>query len=516
MAKLQSVNPATLKISGEVDTTDPSELPGIIRDCRSVQNIWVSMSKKERLACMDRILDLIIERSEEIAGTIHADTGKPRSECFSTEILTIVGMTKYARSLLKNFRFREKVKQGPMSMMCAIMGRRSYIEYQPYGVIAVISSYNFPIAIPFTEAIMAVAAGNGVIIKPSSDTPLCGDLMQRLFKDAGFPKGLVRTVSGPGLGSAITSSDVDKIAFTGGTDTGIEVMKSAAEKLVPVILELGGKDAMVVLDDADIARAARGAVWASFVNSGQVCVSIKRIYVQRKVYDSFLELYVNRVKGLKQGNGWSDPDISIGPMINARELDRMTQICKDIESQGGRFILGGKVNDSLEGYFFEPTIVTDLPTDAPIVSQEIFGPIVCVFPFDTEEDAIRLANDNPFALAGSVWTSDLRRGERIASRMRSGTIDINNAVYTYGLPATPWGGKGMSGIGTTHALEGFRQMMCPHHIHIDKGKSKRDPWWMPYNKDDSELIEDLGGAFFAGKGGMISCARRFLKSRKKE
>lgn len=516
MAKMQSINPATLKVSGEIETVDPKELPGIIDECRAAQSIWHSMPKKDRLSCMDRLLNLIVERSEEIAGTIHADTGKPRGECHSTEVLTIIGMTKYARSLLKKFRFRERVDQGPMAFMCAFMGRKSFIEYQPYGVIAVISSYNFPIAIPFTETVMAIAAGNGVVIKPSSDTPLCGDLMQRLFEDAGFPKGLVRSVSGPGLGTAITSSNVDKIAFTGGTDTGIEVMKSAAERLVPVILELGGKDAMVVMDDADITRAANGATWASFVNSGQVCVSIKRIYVQRNVYDRFLDSYIARVKNLKQGNGWDDPNVSVGPMINERELNRMTQICKDIESQGGRFVLGGKVNNTLEGYFFEPTVVVDLPKDSPIVSEEIFGPIVCVFPFDTEEEAIRLANDNPFALGGSVWTSDLKRGERMASRMRSGTVDVNNAVYTYGLPATPWGGRGMSGIGTTHALEGFRQMMCPHHIHVDKGKSRRDPWWMPYNRDDSELIEDLGVAFFAGKGGMLSCARRFLKTRRKD
>ena len=514
MAKLQSVNPSTLEISGEVDTVSPAEIPGILSDCRAAQDIWVSYTKKEKLRAMDKLLDLIIERSDTIAGTIHADTGKPRSECYSTEILTAVGMTKYARSLVKDFRFREKLRQGPMTMMCTIMGRKSYIEYQPYGVIAVISSYNFPIAIPFTETVMAVAAGNGVVIKPSSDTPLCGELIQTLFEDAGFPKGLVRTVSGPGLGTALTTSDVDKIAFTGGTDTGIEVMRSAANRLVPVILELGGKDAMIVMEDADIERAATGATWASFVNSGQVCVSIKRIYVQRNVYDMFLERYVSKVNSLKQGDGWKDPDVSVGPMINKRELDRMTQICNDIESQGGKFVLGGKVNTDLDGYFFKPTVVTDLPTDAPIVSQEIFGPIVCVFPFDTDEEAIELANDNPFALAGSVWTRDLERGRRVASKLRSGTIDVNNAVYTYGLPATPWGGRGMSGIGTTHALEGFKQMMCPHHVHIDGGRWKRDPWWMPYNRKDTDLIEDLGGAFFAGKGGMISCARRFLRTRK--
>ncbi|MDY5872197.1 MAG: aldehyde dehydrogenase family protein [Candidatus Methanomethylophilaceae archaeon] len=516
MSRLQSVNPADLSISGDVEIVDPSEIPGIVEGCRSAQMIWKALPKRRKADLMDSLLDLISDRSDEIAATVHKDTGKPRSECYSTEILTAMATTRYAKDLIRKFRFREKVDQGPMSLMCRFMGRRSYIEYQPYGVIAVISSYNFPIAIPFTETVMAVAAGNAVLIKPSSDTPLCGELIQRLFEDAGFPKGLVRTVSGPGLGSAITSSDVDKIAFTGGTDTGMEVMRSASSKLIPVILELGGKDAMIVMDDADISRAVNGAAWACFVNSGQVCVSVKRIYIQRSVYDRFRDMFVNKVRSLKQGNGWSDDEVSVGPMINGRELERMSSICDRIREQGGRIVLGGRVNPDLEGYYFEPTVVTDLPTDAPVVSEEIFGPIVCLFPFDTEDEAIGLANDNPFALGGSVWTSDLERGGRMASMMRSGTVDVNNALYTYGLPATPWGGRGMSGIGTTHAVEGFRQMMCPHHVHIDKGRSRRDPWWMPYSKEDTDLLKDIGGAFFAGRGGILSCARRFLSTRKRE
>ena len=515
MAKLTSVNPATLEVSGEVETTDPSEMESIVRQSRDVQREWDGYPRKRKLACLKALRMTMIEQADRIALTVHSDTGKPKGECYSTEILSSVAMVKYCEQILKRFKFVRRVKQGPMSLMCGFMRRRSYIEYKPYGVIGVISPYNFPLALPFTEIVTAVAAGNSVVLKPSSDTPLTGHLIQELFEESGFPKGLVRTVSGPGIGSAITASSVDKIVFTGGTETGRTVMSDASEKLIPVILELGGKDAMVVMDDADIDRCADCATWASFVNSGQVCVSVKRIYVQKRVYEKFLERFVSNVKELKQGNGWDDPDVSVGPMINARELERMESICSEILEQGGRILTGGKRNPELDGYFFEPTVVADLPHSAPIVGKEVFGPIVCVFPFDTVEEGIELANDSGFALAGSVWTSDLEKGRRMASKMRSGTVDVNNAVYTYGLPATPWGGRGLSGIGTTHSEEGFRQLLHPHHVHIDRGNHRRDPWWMPYNDDDSKLLQDLPGSFFGGKRGMLSCVRRFMRSRER-
>ncbi len=514
MSTLKSINPATLEISGEVEITAKENVPEIVSNCRKAQIEWISMDKKDRIALMKKLRNILDKESELIAETVHKDTGKPKSECYSTEVLSCLGMAAYSEQLLRKFKFRQKVDQGPMGLMCLFMGRKSYIEYQPYGVIGVISSYNFPMAIPFTEIVMAVSAGNGVILKPSSDTPLCGELIENLFEKAGFPKNLVKTISGPGLGTALTTSNVDKIVFTGGTDTGIEVMKSAAESLKPVVLELGGKDAMIVCSDADVERAADGAIWASFVNSGQVCVSIKRIYVHSSVYDEFLKLYAEKVNSLKQGDGWNNSDVSVGPMINQKELERMESICEDILAQGGNIIVGGERNSDLNGYFFKPTVVTNLPYDAPIVSTEIFGPIVCVFSFEDEGDAIGMANNNPFALGGSIWTRDLKKGEKIASKLRSGTIDVNNAVYTYGLPATPWGGRGLSGIGTTHSEEGFKQLMHPHHIHVDKGNSRRDPWWMPYNDFDTDLVKDIGRSFFGDGKGMISTVRRFLKSRK--
>ena len=515
MTTLDSVNPADLSVTPGPEAVLPDELPGIIDDMRKTQASWAETSPKERRTLMRTLRLHIADQGERIAETVYRDTGKPRCECFSTEIMSSTAMAKYCEQLLKDFRFREKVKQGPMSLMCNFLGRKSYIEYVPYGVVAIISSYNFPLAIPFTEALMAVSAGNAVLIKPSSDTPLTGQLIQDLFEEAGFPKGLVRAVSGRGLGSAVASSDVDKIVFTGGTETGREVMRTAADRMVPAVLELGGKDAMVVLEDADLERATDCAVWSSFVNSGQVCVSTKRILLQEDIADRFTELFVSKVRKLKQGDGWNDPDVSVGPMINERQLNLMEDICTRIRDEGGEFLTGGGRRTDLRGYYFEPTVVKGLPKDSPLTDTEMFGPITCIYTFKDDDEAVRDANRCAFALGGSVWTSDIARGERVASMMRPGTVDVNNAVYTYGLPATPWGGRGMSGIGTTHAEEGFRQLMHPHHVHVDRCRFDRDGWWMPNRRGSSELMGDVNQAFFGSGKGKVSALRRFMDAMKR-
>ncbi len=516
MTRLVSVNPADLTETEGPEATVPGDVPGIVESIRNVQSRWCTVPPGERIKMVRNLRMLLSDRADEIALTIHRDTGKPRCECYSTEILSCTAMAKYCESLLGRFRFTERVDQGPMSLMCSMLGRRSYIEHVPYGVIAIISSYNFPLAIPFTEALMAVSAGNGVIIKPSSDTPLTGALMERLFAEAGFPEGLVRVVNGRGVGSAITSAGADKIVFTGGTDTGSNVMSAASSTVTPVILELGGKDAFVVLNDADLERATDCALWSSFVNSGQVCVSTKRIYLQEGIADRFREMFVAKVEGLRQGNGWDDEEVSVGPMINETELHRMEELCDMIVKEGGRFLTGGRRNDALQGYYFRPTVVDGLPKDSGITDVEMFGPIVSLYTFRDDEEAVALANGCCFALGGSVWSNDIARARRLASRMHAGTVDVNNSTYTFGLPATPWGGRHLSGIGTTHAEEGFRQMMHPHHVHVDTCRFKRDAWWMPYRKGSSDAMKGLNEAFFGRGKGKVSAIRSFLRMTKRE
>jgi|LSQX01.2.fsa_nt_gb acyl-CoA reductase-like NAD-dependent aldehyde dehydrogenase len=514
MTVLTSVNPATLKESGSVETTDPADIPRIIGRSRAAQERWARVPPKERAALLKKLRMLMTREADRVAETVHKDTGKPRAECYNTELLTSVVSAAYHEGLVRKFRFREKVDQGPMSLMMGVMRRKSYVEYLPLGVVAVISPFNFPLAIPFTQTAAAVAAGNSVILKPSSETPLTGQLISDLFTEAGFPEDLVIVIHGPGTSRELAASPgIDRIVFTGSTETGRDVMRSAAKNLTPVTLELGGKDAMIVFDDADLERAADCAVWASFVNSGQVCVGVRRIYVQEGSFDRFLALMKDKTSELRQGNGWDDTGVSVGPMINGEAVSKMESVCAGMISEGGTIITGGKRNPDLEGMFFEPTIVVGVPEDAGSVKEEIFGPVVSLFPFSDEEEAVRLADCTDFALAGSVWTSDLEKGRRVASDLRSGTIVVNNAIYTYGLPATPWGGSGESGFGITHSEEGFRQMMRMHHVHVDKGSGK-DAWWMPYSEEGTKLQKNIVTSFFGDGKGRIGTIRGFLSSRK--
>jgi len=506
---LVSFSPITLEKVGSVDVTSCEDVFRIVSECRSAQRVWETVGVRERTELLKRLRETIIERAEEIARTVHLETGKPRVDAFNTEVMSSAAAVKeYERMILK-FKFVEKVDQGSMRLFTKFLKRRSYIRYRPLGVIGIISPYNFPFSIPFIEVVASVAAGNGVVLKPSSETPLSGELIGKLFKDSGFPENLVRVIHGPGVGSQLSKADVDKIIFTGSTDTGKEIMKNASERLVPVTLELGGKDAMIVLDDADLERTVKGAVWGSFVNAGQVCVGVKRIFIHSSVYEEFKERFVDLTGSLKIGDGWSDPSVSVGPMINQCELERMEFICRNTVEQGGVILTGGKRPDGLKGYFFEPTVIEGLDHSSDIVSNEIFGPVVTLFKFsDVESIAVTVA-DCSYALGGSVWSRDVEKAMGIAYDLRSGTVDVNNTSYTFGLPATPWGGRGMSGFGTTHGTIGFKELMFPHHIHVDKGKY-HDPWWMPYDREKAEAQKDMIDPFFGSGKGKVRVLRKLF------
>ena len=507
--ELVSFSPITLEEVGSVDTTPCGDVSRIVDECRSAQRIWENVSVKERTDLLRKLRETLIGRSEEIARTVHLETGKPRADAFNTEVMSSAAAVKEYERIVTRFKFTQKVDQGSMKLFTKFLKRRSYIKYRPLGVIGIISPYNFPFSIPFIEVVASVAAGNGVVLKPSSETPLSGELIGTLFKDSGFPEGLVKVIHGPGVGSQLSRADVDKIIFTGSTCTGKEIMKNASERLVPVTLELGGKDAMIVLDDADLERTVKGAVWGSFVNAGQVCVGVKRIFVHASIYKKFRERFIELVSSLKVGDGWDDPSVSVGPMINQCELEHMECICRNATEEGGRILTGGKRPEGLKGHFFEPTIIEGLSHSSDIVSNEIFGPIVTLFEFSDVSSIAETAADCFYALGGSVWSKDIEKAMDIAYELRSGTVDVNNTSYTFGLPATPWGGRGMSGFGTTHGMIGFEDLMFPHHVHVDKGKY-HDPWWMPYNEEKAEVQKEMTDSFFGTGKGKVRVLRKLF------
>ncbi len=497
---LPSFSPISGEEMGNVPIHDAGSLEHVIRSCRRAQNEWVSTSRKRKVTMLTRLLQLMTDRSEEICATVSKETGKPLAEAMSNDLMASLGAVDYCMGWLKRHPDSLQIHQGGLETMMRYLGRKSYVSYRPLGVVGVIAPFNFPLAIPFSQTVMAVACGNGVVIKPSAHTPLSGQLVEELFQQAGFPEGLVKAVSGPGTGRALAASDVDRVVFTGSSEVGRKVMESAAQRLTPVTLELGGKDPMIVLEDADIERAASGALWGAFVNSGQVCVAVKRILLHKDVYSHFLDLLLHKMESLRQGDGLEDPSVSVGAMIDEDSVGEMEDQVRRAVEQGGRVLAGGSRPEGMEGSFFMPTVVADLPPGSDLWKEETFGPVVVVAPFEGDVDAVKLANDSPFALSASVWTKDLERGKRVASALRAGTVVVNNVLYTYGLPATPWGGRDESGFGRTHGQWGMMELMEPHHVHVDNGKFPRDLWWSPYDEETLEHNRAMMDALYREKG----------------
>jgi succinate-semialdehyde dehydrogenase/glutarate-semialdehyde dehydrogenase len=338
--------------------------------------------------------------------------------------------------------------------------------------------------------------------------------MKEMMVEAGLPSELVQVAVGSGseVGEALVTSKVDRLMFTGHSDVGRRIMSLASQRLTPITLELGGKDAFIVLKDADLRRAAKAACWGSFVNSGQTCVAVKRIYVDKGVVKKFTALLLDDVSSLKQGYDLEDHTISVGSLISETAVKDMERQLSRAVEQGAKVLTGGKRTAGLKGYFFEPTVLGEVSQDLDIVRQETFGPIVSILTFHDEEEAVRLANDSAFALNGSVWTADLEKGKSMAMKLRSGTITVNNVAYTYGLGATPWGGRGESGFGRTHGDMGFEELLEKQHVHLDKGKFSSEIWWPPYSEESMEAMQDFTGLAFNGERDRL--LQRLLKARR--
>lgn len=514
---LHSYNPATLEEVGYVETVTVDDLPGIIERSRSVQKEWAKVSPKDRAALFKRLMQVISDDAEDIAYLAGLETGKPKTEALNTETLVSIAFAKYCEKWLKRFKFEKKVPMEPMSLIMRFLGKRSVSVYRPAGIVLVISPYNYPFCIPFTETAAAVAAGNSVILKPSPDTPLCAELMMKEFEKAGFPKGLVQCINGDGVAEALTASDsVQRIQFTGSTRTGKIIMDSASKNLIPVTLELGGCDPFIVLRDADMERALRSAVWGAFCNAGQVCVGVQRILVQRELYDVFVERFVKMTQEIRIGFDWDDPEISMGPVINENMMNKVLDQIDDCVKAGGRILCGGKRAEGLKGWFIEPTVMTGIPVDSLIYNEEIFGPFVSITPFDSDDEAIAIANSSPYALGGSVWSKDLGHARAVADGIDSEIITLNNVLYLYGVPSAPWGGKKGSGFGKSHGEEGFLALMDVQHINYDKGMFSRELWNMPYTEESSEAMEEMPKALFTQRSKMFGFFGRALRLYRKK
>jgi succinate-semialdehyde dehydrogenase/glutarate-semialdehyde dehydrogenase len=491
-----SFDPSTGEEVGRVPLRSAEEVAGAVARARGAQKDWAARSFRERSDVVMRARAIVLEELDEIAALISRESGKPSAEALSMEIVpTLDLMQFFARKSEKLLR-PEKIDIG----LYRFMGRSSSIEYRPLGVVGIISPWNFPWAIPLGEVVMALMAGNTVVLKPSELTPFVALKIGDVFARAHLPEGALEIVTGDGsTGAALADAGVDKIMFTGSVATGRRVAEAAARKLIPVVLELGGKDPMIVFEDADLGAASEAAVWGAFANSGQACASIERCYVHESVADDFTSRVVERVKSLSQSIG-SVEGVDVGAMSSERQLLTVEEHVRDAIVRGACALTGGSRTKGVPegGAFHEPTVLANVNHEMTVMRDETFGPVLPLMTFKTEEEAVRLANDSQFGLTASVWTRNLARGRRVASRIEAGTVMVNEVLYTHGIAQTPWGGVKQSGLGRTHGRLGLLEMVAPVHIHVNRLTLVHDVWWFNYTPNAASLFRSLARRFATG------------------
>ena len=494
-------------VLGSVTATHPADVSELVRLAAIAQPSWAALGVAGRLRVVARARALLLERMDEVAGIIAAETGKTIVEALPMEIAPMVDTCRWLEG--NAARHLRPVDAGTPQLILA--GRRHGIRLEPYGVVGVISPWNFPMAVASGALLFNLVAGNAVVWKPSSSVPLVGEAIRRLLADAGLPDDILTVVQGGSdVGEAlVTARGIEKIFFTGSEAVGRHVMELAANAPGhprPVVLELGGKDAMLVLWDADLVRAASGAAWAGFGHSGQTCGAARRIYVDARVADRFTSLLVDRARRIVPGDPM-DPTSQMGAMANATTRDMVSELVRDAIDRGAMLLAGGP--DATLGPDAGPeavghlpaTVLAEVPADARLWHEELFGPVLVVVRFTTEDEAVRRANDSPFGLSASVWSRDISRAEALAERLDVGTVLVNDHLTGAGIGQVGWAGRKASGFGVMRSRFGLWECVQVKTIGVDRGIY--DPaWWHPY---DEELLDGFRAALRALYGdGLVS------------
>lgn len=482
-------NPATGERLGAIPNTPLEQIPAIFAKARAAQLIWQAKSFSERREHLLRMREYIVQNADEIARIVSEGNGKTRQDALVTEVIPCTlacgWYGKHAERVLKAER-RE-------ASSIIWLGKRSEIRHEPLGVVGVISPWNYPLSIPFGEIVMGLMAGNAVLLKVAAATPLVGKVIEDIVAAGQLPDGLFHHLVGSGgeMSTAMFANGISKLFFTGSVPAGKLLMAQAAETLTPLSLELGGKDPMVVLADADLERAANGAAWGGFQNAGQSCGGVERIYVHRSVFDEFVNLLAAKTRALRHGVPDAACSVDIGSMTTAKQRQTVErQVAQALEA-GAKIVAESRRVGEGQGEFHAATLMTGVNHQMSLMRDETFGPVLPVMPFDTEDEAVALANDCSMALTASVWTRDLAAGKRVAARLDGGVVAINDHLYTHGMSDLPWGGPKESGIGRTHGPEGLLEMTRPKVVNWDWLRAKRNLWWYP---QDAETYAALRSA----------------------
>jgi acyl-CoA reductase-like NAD-dependent aldehyde dehydrogenase len=487
MATIAVENPATGETIREVPETTPAELGALVARARSAQPGWEALGYEGRGRILKRAQKWLIEHADEVADTIVAETGKTREDAMLVEVAYGANALGFWPRKAPKWLADERVRTGNPF----VLGRKMVVRYRPVGVVGVIGPWNYPLVNSVGDAIPALAAGNAVVVKPSEVTPLTSLAFERGLHECGLPEGVFQVAVGTGETGAALIDEVDMVMFTGSTRTGRKVMERAARTLTPVSLELGGKDPMIVLADADLERAANAAVHYSMQNAGQSCTSTERVYVEEPIYDEFVGLVEGRVRGLRQGVPGGPGSTDLGAVISPPQSDIVERHVKDAVEHGARVVVGGGRRDE-DGHYFEPTLLLDVDHTMACMREETFGPTLPIMKVSDAEEAVRMANDSQYGLQASVWTTDARKGERIARRIEAGAVTVNDAQVNYVALELPMGGWKESGLGTRHGADGIRKYTKKQTLLVTSfAPLKKDLHMMPYTSRRTRLVARL-------------------------
>ncbi len=467
-------SPATLESVGEISVDRACEVARALEIARSVQGGWAALSFEQRAAYLRRALQLLVASQDEFVEVIRRETGKSHQEALMMEVFASCDALAYWAKRAKRI-LRERRRR--MHLLSPLKYLR--IRYRPLGVVGIITPWNGPFVLSLVPTVQALMAGNAVILKPSEVTPYSGKLVGDLFERAGLPYGVLQVLLGDGeTGAALVEAGVDKIAFTGSVATGRKIGESCGRRLIPCTLELGGKDPFIVCADANLERAAGGAVFGSFLNSGQICMSAERFYVVEEVADEFIRLVVEKVGALRQSVG---EDCDVGPLFCPQQLAIVERQVQDARSKGASVLIGGQRNPQLAGLYYEPTVVTGVTHDMALMREETFGPVIPIMRVADDEEALRMANDSDYGLTSSIWSRDRRRALSRAAEIEAGSVNINDSGMTYGAPEAPFGGIKNSGVGRVNGDEGLRGYCYSQPVIVDRLGRDREQIWYPFS-----------------------------------
>jgi acyl-CoA reductase-like NAD-dependent aldehyde dehydrogenase len=485
--RILSTNPATLESVGEAHLASSELCREAVHAAQKAFPLWRDLAAREKERIFARAKRALLRRSDEIARLVTLEKGSPLAESVAVDVLASLEVLDYhSRHLARSLRPRASKPHVPL-----LAGKRGAFHFHPLGPTLIISPWNFPFLIPISDVVSALTAGNTVVLRPSTTTPLCALMIGEIFLEAGLPAGVLNVVVCR-TGQAeemLTNPDVRTVMFTGSVPVGKRIMELASRNLTHVVLELGGKDPMIVLKDADLDRASRGAVWSALMNTGQSCASVERVYVAKEIEAEFTDRVVGLARDIKVGNPL-DPDVDMGPLTTLGQLRVVEDHIRDAREKGARVLCGGERVAGLPGFFIQPTVLSGVNHAMKVMREETFGPVIPIMPFSDVPEAVALANDSNYGLTASVWTKNKRSAGVIAKKLEAGSVTVNDHMFSFIEPNAIWGGVKQTGMGRSHGPYGRLHLLNVKYVSTDFTKPKGQMWWYPYGLRKYEIMRN--------------------------